>query len=58
MGAEFIAGRIFFFIAFINSSNSRWPPKLLINRVFDHNFPITLCGKGNFTKTVDHVCVW
>ena len=38
--------------------NSRWPPKLLRNLVFDHNFQITLRGKGNFTKPVDrYVCL-
>ena len=45
----------FYFIAHTNCPNSRWPPTLLINRVFDHNFQITLRGRDNFTKLVEHV---
>ena len=47
----------FYFFAHINCPNSRWPPKLLTNRVFDHNFQITQTGNGDFTKPVDHMCV-
>ena len=47
----------FYFIAHINCPNSRGPPKLLINCVFDQNFQIMLRSGGKFTKPVDHVCV-
>ena len=48
----------FYFLASINCPNSRWPPKLQTNRVFDHNFQITQTGKGDFSKPVDHMYVY
>ena len=42
-----------------NCPNSGWPPKLLIKRVFDHNFQTTLRvrGNGNFIKVI-YLRVW
>ena len=39
-------------------SKSKMAAKIPDKLCFDHNFQITLTGKSDFTKPVDHACVW